>query len=169
MTDSVRERGGLVVEERFDDLDGSSETLEREALQRLMREIEAGHIDCVVVTYIDRLTRRQVDLAQLLEFFEQHNIQLSVLTDPQFGETAANRLLSNIVAAASQFQQELTRERMVDAPCPEFPLLICFCLFLSQDGEQVPLNVCRDVIKRQMAKATCREWILQFHADLIER
>lgn len=112
--DSVQERGGLVVQERFDDPDGSSETLEREALQRLMREIEAGHIDCVAVTHIDRLTRRLVDLAHLLEFFEQHNIQLSVLTDPQFGETAANRLMSNIVAAASQFQQELTRERMAE-------------------------------------------------------
>lgn len=67
-----------------------------------------------MVTYIDRLTRRLVDLAKLLGIFEVHGVELSVILDPRYGETASNRLMTNIVAAASQFQQELTRERMAE-------------------------------------------------------
>jgi hypothetical protein len=40
---------------------------------------------------------------------------LSVVTDPHFGESAAHRLTSNVVAAVSEFQLEMTRERMADA------------------------------------------------------
>jgi DNA invertase Pin-like site-specific DNA recombinase len=38
-----------------------------------------------------------------------------MFTDPQFGESAAIRFTSNIIAAASEFQQDLIRERMVES------------------------------------------------------
>lgn len=41
-------------------------------------------------------------------------IILNVVTDPQFGESAAGGLMLNIAASASEFQQELTRERMAE-------------------------------------------------------
>lgn len=112
--DFIRECGWLVIEEPFDDEGHSSETLERPALQRLLRAIEARQVERVVVTYIDRLTRRLLDLSKLLGIFQDHGVELSVVLDPRFGETASSRLLTNIVAAASQFQQELTRERMAE-------------------------------------------------------
>ena len=36
------------------------------------------------------------------------------MNDPHYSDTAADRLMTNIVAAASEFQQDLTRERMAD-------------------------------------------------------
>lgn len=104
-----------ILDECFDDIGESSETLERPALQRLLSEIEAGRIKRIVVYSIDRLTRKLFDLARLLDRFERHDVELSVVTDPQFGESAAARLTSNIVAAASEFQLELTRERMAES------------------------------------------------------
>ena len=103
------------LEERFDDAGESSETLDRPALQMLLRKIEADQIDHVVVYTIDRLTRKLFDLHRLLDRFERNGVVLSVVTDPHFGETAAGRLMTNIVAAASEFQQEMTRERMAEA------------------------------------------------------
>jgi len=50
-----------------------------------------------------------------LETFERFKVALSVVTDPKFGESAVNRLTSNIIAAASEFQMEITRERLADA------------------------------------------------------
>jgi hypothetical protein len=39
---------------------------------------------------------------------------LVVVTDPNYSDSAVSRLMTNIVAAASEFQQDLTRERMAD-------------------------------------------------------
>ena len=108
-------RGWQILDERFDDAGKSSETLERPALERLLQKIEAERIDYVVVYSFDRLTRKLFDLHRLLDRFERHGVVLSVVTDPHFGETTAGRLMSNIVAAASEFQQEMTRERIAEA------------------------------------------------------
>jgi site-specific DNA recombinase len=113
--DFATEHGWQVIDNQFDDVGESSETLQRPALQRLLQEIAAERIDRVVVYSIDRLTRKLADLHRLLALFEQHETVLSVVTDPHFGQSAANRLTSNIVAAAAEFQQEMTRERMADA------------------------------------------------------
>lgn len=113
--DFVTEQRLLVDDESFDDLGESSESLDRPALQRLIEKIEQGEVARIVVYSIDRLTRKLYDLHKLLGLFERHGVDLSVVTDPNFGESAAHRLTTNIVAAASEFQLELTRERMTDA------------------------------------------------------
>ncbi len=114
-TDFATEQRLDLAGECFDDAGGTSESLDRPALQRLMQKIAQGEINRVVVYAIDRLTRKLHDLHRLLDLFERHDVVLSVVTDPNFGESAAHRLMSNIVAAASEFQFEMTRERMADA------------------------------------------------------
>lgn len=114
-TDFAQESDWQIADRKFADAGESSETLERPALQQLLKEIDAGQIDRVVVYSVDRLTRKLFDLHRLLEVFERHDVQLHVVTDPRFGKSAEGRLMMNIVAAASEFQQDLTRERMADA------------------------------------------------------
>lgn len=75
---------------------------------------ELGQFEHLVVYAIDRLTRRLFDFARLMELFDKSGVKLTVVTDPRFGESAASRLSSNIVAAASEFQQDLTKERMAE-------------------------------------------------------
>ena len=48
--DSQRHEGWLALDDRYDDGGYSGGTLERPALQRLIRDIEAGRIDTVVAT-----------------------------------------------------------------------------------------------------------------------
>ncbi len=81
----------------------------------MLKAIEAGQVDRVVVTHIDRLTRRLLDLSKLLEIFQDHGVELSFVLDPHYGDTARNRLMTNIVAIASEFQQDLTRERTAES------------------------------------------------------
>ena len=50
-----------------------------------------------------------------MERFNRNGIQLVVVTDSQFSDSAAGSLMTNIVGAASEFQLDLTRERMADA------------------------------------------------------
>lgn len=108
------EQSWRLASETFDDAGSSSESLDRPAMQRLLKEIERGEVNRIVVYSVDRLTRKLGDLHKLLDLFERHDVELAVVTDPSFGTSAADRLTSNIVAAASEFQLEMTRERMAD-------------------------------------------------------
>ena len=41
-------------------------------------------------------------------------MELTVVTDSSYSDSAVSRLMTNIVAAANEFQQDLTHERMAD-------------------------------------------------------
>ena len=103
------------VVDHFQDSGQSSETLARPEMQRLMACVELKQFEHLVVYSFDRLTRRLTDFARLMELFDGSGVKLTVVTDPKFGESAASRFTSNIVAAASEFQQDLTRERMAES------------------------------------------------------
>lgn len=49
--------GWEVVPDEYDDGGFTGGNMERPALQRLMADIEAGKVDCVVVNKVDRLSR----------------------------------------------------------------------------------------------------------------
>ena len=54
---SQRPEGWVLVPDYYDDGGISGGTLERPALQRLLRDIEAGRVDVIVCYKIDRLSR----------------------------------------------------------------------------------------------------------------
>jgi site-specific DNA recombinase len=54
------------VAERYDD---GVHRQHRPGLKRLLEDIEAGKIDCVVVYKVDRLSRSLLDFAQLMRTF----------------------------------------------------------------------------------------------------
>lgn len=112
--DAATSRGWMVAQ-IFADEAGSSETLDRPAMQKLLDEIKAGKVKRLIVDRLDRLTRRLVDLLMLLELFDDHQVELEVVNDPHFSNSATSRLMTHIVAAASEFQLEITRERLADA------------------------------------------------------
>jgi DNA invertase Pin-like site-specific DNA recombinase len=59
--DNLRQR----AENASDSLDSGN--VERPALQRLLADIEAGKIDCVVVYKVDRMSRSLLDFGRLME------------------------------------------------------------------------------------------------------
>src|SRR2546428_872216 len=54
---SQRQAGWTALPEHYDDGGFSGASLERPALRKLLCEIEAGRIDCVMVYKVDRLSR----------------------------------------------------------------------------------------------------------------
>ena len=58
--------GWAVVADRYDDGGFTGANTDRPALKRLMADIAAGRIDCVVVYKVDRLSRSLLDFAQLM-------------------------------------------------------------------------------------------------------
>ena len=70
--------GWTALPTRYDDGGYSGSNLDRPALQRLVADIRAGKIDCVLTHRDDRLSRSLLDFARLMETFEQHQCRNSV-------------------------------------------------------------------------------------------
>jgi site-specific DNA recombinase len=62
---SQKREGWSPVGETYDDGGFSGGTMERPAFRRLLKDIDAGRIDVVVVYKVDRLTRSLSDFAKL--------------------------------------------------------------------------------------------------------
>ncbi|MFO0862006.1 MAG: recombinase family protein, partial [Phycisphaerales bacterium] len=54
---SQKNEGWVCLPDRYDDGGFSGGSMERPSLEQLLRDIEAGKIDCVVVYKVDRLSR----------------------------------------------------------------------------------------------------------------
>ena len=61
-----KHKGWTRVQQSYDDPGQSGATINRPALQRLLRDIEAGQIDVVIIYKIDRLTRSLADFIRLI-------------------------------------------------------------------------------------------------------
>src|SRR5690349_13746092 len=67
-----RHEGWTCLSDRYDDGGYSGGNIERPALRRLLADIEAGRVDCVVVYKVDRLSRSLLDFARMMQVFERH-------------------------------------------------------------------------------------------------
>ncbi len=88
--------------------------MERPALKRLMKDIEAGLIDVVIVYKIDRLTRSLYDFAQMMEIFDRHGVSFVSVTQQFNTTTSMGRLTLNMLLSFAQFEREITGERIRD-------------------------------------------------------
>jgi DNA invertase Pin-like site-specific DNA recombinase len=111
---SQRHEGWIAVPDRYDDGGISGGTLERPALQRLLRDIEADLIDVVVVYKVDRLSRSLVDFAKLVEVFERHDVSFLSITQQFNTTTSMGRLTLNMLLSFAQFEREVIGERIRD-------------------------------------------------------
>ena len=111
---SQRHEGWTVHPARYDDGGYSGGSVDRPALQQLLRDIEAGQIDCLVVYKVDRLSRSLMDFARIIEILERHNVSFVSVTQ-QFNSTSSmGRLTLNILLSFAQFEREIIAERTRD-------------------------------------------------------
>jgi DNA invertase Pin-like site-specific DNA recombinase len=106
--------GWKVLPQPYDDPAYSGGNLDRPALKKLLRDIEAGRIDVVVVYKIDRLTRSLADFAKLVETFEACAISFVAVTQQFNTTTSMGRLTLNVLLSFAQFERELASERVKD-------------------------------------------------------
>jgi len=111
---SQREAGWTALAERYDDGGYTGANLDRPALERLLADIEAGLIDCLIVNRVDRLSRSLLDFARLMSTFEKRGVNLVSVTQ-QFNTTASmGRLTLNILLSFAEFERSLIVERTRD-------------------------------------------------------
>jgi site-specific DNA recombinase len=99
---------------RYDDGGYSGGTLARPALSRLIRDLEEGRIDVIVVYKIDRLTRSLLDFVRLTDVLEKYGASFVSVTQAFDTSDSMGRLVLNVLLTFAQFERELASDRVRD-------------------------------------------------------
>ncbi|MDB5308819.1 MAG: Resolvase domain protein [Gemmataceae bacterium] len=106
--------GWVLLPTRYDDGGFTGGNTDRPALRRLMADIAAGKVDCVVVYKVDRLSRSLLDFAGMMQTFEAHTISFVSVTQQFNTGTSMGRLVLNVLLSFAQFEREIISERTRD-------------------------------------------------------
>ena len=112
--ESQRHEGWKLIRKRYDDAAYSGGNMDRPALTTLLADIQDGHIDCVVVYKVDRLSRSLLDFARLINLFDENNVSFVSVTQQFNTTTSMGRLTLNILLSFAQFEREIIGERIRD-------------------------------------------------------
>ena len=143
--------GWQTLPHRYDDGGFTGSNMERPGLRKLVQDIEAGRIDCVVVYKVDRLSRSLLDFARIMSMFEKHGVTFVSVTQQFNTSTPVGRLTLHILLSFSQFQngrlsasgRETRKLRRAGkgsgsaGMCRSSPPLCCRVLFSLPNGRLV--------------------------------
>ena len=111
---SQKDEGWELAADFYEDPGFSGGNMERPGLQRLLKDIQAGKIDIVVVYKIDRLSRSLADFSKMVEVFDHYNVSFSSVTQQINSATSMGRLMLNVLLSFAQFEREVSGERIRD-------------------------------------------------------
>ncbi|MCM2369435.1 recombinase family protein [Aporhodopirellula aestuarii] len=111
---SQKHEGWDVIPKSYDDGGFTGSNMERPALKRLLADIVAGEIDCVIVYKVDRLSRSLLDFTKIVEAFDQHGVSFVSVTQQFNTSTSMGRLVLNVLLSFAQFEREMISERIRD-------------------------------------------------------
>lgn len=112
--ESQRGEGWVCLPDRYDDGGFTGGNIERPALKRLLADVAAGKIDCVVVYKVDRLSRSLLDFTRIMATLDESGVSFVSVTQ-QFNTTSSmGRLTLNILLSFAQFEREIISERTRD-------------------------------------------------------
>lgn len=111
---SQRHEGWECVSTQYDDGGFTGANMERPGLRRLLADIEAGIINCVVVYKVDRLSRSLLDFTKIIEIFDRHKVAFVSVTQAFNTASSMGRLILNVLLSFAQFEREMISERTRD-------------------------------------------------------
>lgn len=88
----------------------------RPEYDRMLADIEAGHLQAVVAYHPDRLYRRMTDLQRLIDVAERNHIAIDTVTAGDMNlNTPTGRMLARMVGAAASHEVEMKTQRWLDS------------------------------------------------------
>jgi DNA invertase Pin-like site-specific DNA recombinase len=106
------ERRGWVIEDEYVDVGVSGAKESRPELNRLMADAKRRKLDLILVWKLDRFGRSLRHLVNALAELEAVGVAFVSLTDNLDLSTPSGRLMFQVIAAMSEFERELIRERV---------------------------------------------------------
>lgn len=111
---SQKHEGWECLDAKYDDGGFTGANMERPGLRRLLADISAGKIDCVVVYKVDRLSRSLLDFAKIIEVFDRHQVTFVSVTQSFNTASSMGRLTLNVLLSFAQFERDMISERTRD-------------------------------------------------------
>ena len=97
LNDFLADKPDFVVYDTYIDNGATGTNFHRPGFQQMLSDIEAGHIDCVIVKNLSRLGRNSIDTGYYIEqYFHTHNVRFIAVTD-QFDTADPGSLHSGIM------------------------------------------------------------------------
>ena len=92
----------------------SGKNMDRPELQRLLNDLKCGHINTVIVTKLDRITRSLLDFYKLTSTFKEFNAEFISLEDNFDTSSPMGRAMLNITLIFAELEREQTSKRTKD-------------------------------------------------------
>ncbi|WP_078549309.1 recombinase family protein [Litchfieldia alkalitelluris] len=92
----------------------SAKNLDRPQLNKLLDLVSKGKISRILVTKLDRLSRRLLDLLKLIDDFQQQQVSFISISESFDTNTPSGRLTLQVLGAVAEFERERIRERVFD-------------------------------------------------------
>ena len=106
-------KGGNCKE--YTDKGYSGKNTDRPKFQELVRDIKRGLIAKVVVYKLDRISCSILDFANMMELFQQYNVEFVSSTEKFDTSTPMGRAMLNICIVFAQLERETIQKRVTDA------------------------------------------------------
>lgn len=107
---------GWSLEEIYEDPGYSGKNLKRPGIERLIQDAKKGLFDAVIVYKVDRLTRKQKDLWNLIEeVFESNGIGFISVNEPFDTTSAIGKACLGMIGVFAQLERDIIAERTKDA------------------------------------------------------
>lgn len=111
---SQRHKGWTELPAVYEDAAQSGGNMDRPAMQDMMRDIEAGTIDVIVIYKIDRLTRSLADFVRLMDLLDRYEVSFVSVTQSFDTSDSMGRMILNVLLTFAQFEREMTADRIRD-------------------------------------------------------
>jgi site-specific DNA recombinase len=106
-------KGGNCKE--YTDKGYSGKNTDRPKFQELVRDIKWGLIAKVIVYKLDRISRSILDFANMMELFQQYNVEFVSSTEKFDTSTPMGRAMLNICIVFAQLERETIQKRVADS------------------------------------------------------
>ncbi|WP_248498380.1 cassette chromosome recombinase CcrB [Staphylococcus aureus] len=83
----------------------SGKSMNRPEFQRMLKDANEGHIDCVMVYKTNRLARNTSDLLKIVEDLHKQNVEFFSLSERMEVNTSSGKLMLQILASFSEFER----------------------------------------------------------------
>ncbi len=96
----------------YEDAGFSAKDTNRPAIKQLVDDVKNGKIERILVTKIDRITRRIKDLLDLLQLFEEYDVSFKSLSQPIDTSSAMGRGFLNLLGVFAEMERDMVSERV---------------------------------------------------------
>ena len=93
-------------------ISGAKPPLKRPALRKLLDDVQAGKIDIIIFTKLDRWFRSIENYYKVQEILDKHNVPWKAILEDYNTDTADGRLKVNIMLSVAANERERTSERI---------------------------------------------------------